>query len=71
MEDSDSLSDIEGGVPKLTFEELKQQALNKPGQMKGRKDLLQTMYYFCKDQRKHSRIIKILFWPLIVSFIED
>lgn len=36
-----------------------------------RLDLLKTLYYYSKDAKKHSRIIKVLFWTLIVPLLQD
>ena len=32
-------------------------------------ELLRTLYYYSKDAKKHSRIIKVLFWVLIVPLL--
>jgi len=53
LEESDSLLDLElENPPKLTFDELKQQVLKDPKQLKNHKELLQTLYYYCKDCNK-------------------
>ena len=50
MEDSESLSDLElDAPPKLTFDEAKNQIFREPKLLKQRKDLLKTIYYYCKD----------------------
>eukprot|EP00347_Sterkiella_histriomuscorum_P023636 403333912 len=72
MEDSESLSDLDLEVPpKLTFEEAKAQIFKDPKQLKHKKELLKAMYYYCKDQKKNSRVITLFFWPMIVSLIQD
>lgn len=72
MDDSESLEDLELDVPpKLTFDEVKTQIFREPGLIKEKKELLKAMYYYCKDTKKHSRIIKFLFWPMIISFVQE
>jgi hypothetical protein len=72
MNDSETLSDLEEeSPPKLTFEEVKTQFFKEPGLIKQKKDLLKAMHFYCNDQKKHSRIIKFLYWPLVVSFIQE
>jgi hypothetical protein len=70
MDDSDSISDLELETPpKMTFDEAKTQIFREPGLIKEKKELLKAMYYYSKDTKKHSRIIKFLFWPMIISFV--
>ena len=30
-----------------------------------------SLYYYCKESQKHTRIIKNLFWPIIMSLVQD
>lgn len=81
--DEDSISDLEIDTPpKLTFEEVKTIIFREPGVVKERPEILKAMYYYCKDRKmllsnysfidkKHTRIIKYLFWPIIISFVQS
>lgn len=72
MDDSDSLSDLEMETqPKLSFEDLKSQLLEGPTRIAKNKELFKTLFYYCKDSKKHARIIKFLFWPVIMSLVQD
>lgn len=72
VEESESYDDMElDPPPKLTFDELRAQVLREPKLATKRLDLLKTLYYYSKDTKKHSRIIKVLFWALIVPLLQD
>jgi hypothetical protein len=72
MEDSDSLSDLElEAPPKLSWDELKAQLLRAPKTITKNKDLCKILFHFCKDSKKHARIIKFLFWPIIMSLVQE
>jgi hypothetical protein len=57
--------------PKLTYEELKLNVLREPKIAMKRLDYLKTLFYYSKDPKKHGRIIRVLFWPLIVPLLQD
>jgi hypothetical protein len=72
MDDSDSLSDLElDAPPKLSFDELKSQLLREPKIITKNKELFKILFYYCKDSKKHARIIKFLFWPIIMSLVQE
>ena len=72
MEDSDSLSDLElDAPPKLSFDELRVQLLRDPKMIAKRKELFKYLFHYCKDSKKHARIIKFLFWPIIMSLVQE
>lgn len=73
MEDSDSLGDLELGEfnVKLTFDELRQQLLKEPTKITKNPALCRTLFHYCKDTKKHGRIIRFLFWPIIMSLVQD
>jgi len=73
MDDSDSLSDLEqlDTPPKLTFDELKGQLLREPKMLTKNKELFKFLFYYCQDSKKHARIIKFLFWPIIMSLVQE
>jgi hypothetical protein len=35
------------------------------------KELFKILFYYCKDSKKHARIIKYLFWPIIMSLVQE
>ena len=70
LEDSDSFDDLElQTAPQLNFDELKKKLLSNPTSIYNNKELFQTLYYYCKESQKHTRIIKNLFWPIIMSLV--
>jgi len=72
MEDSDSLSDLElDAPPKQSFDELKAQLLREPKMITKDKELFKVLFYYCRDSKKHARIIKFLFWPIIMSLVQE
>ena len=72
MEDNVLLSDLElEGPPKLSFDELKAELLAKPKMISDNMELCRILYHYCKDSKKHARIIKFLFWPIIMSLIQE
>ena len=72
LDDSESLGDLElPGQPQLNFDELKKKLLSNPMSIYKNKELFQTLYHYCKESQKHTRIIKNLFWPIIMSLVQD
>jgi hypothetical protein len=72
MEDSDSLGDLElDAPPKLSFDELRAQLLREPKMITKNKDLFKILFHYCKDSKKHARIIRFLFWPIIMSLVQE
>lgn len=71
MEDSDSLGDLELGSEniKLSFDELRQQLLKEPTRITKSPALCRALFHYCKDSKKHGRIIRFLFWPIIMSLV--
>ena len=72
LEDNDSFENLElTTAPQLNFDELKKKLLSNPSSIYKNQELFQTLYYYCKESQKHTRIIKNLFWPIIMSLVQD
>jgi len=66
--------------PKISFDEPRQQVLLDLKLAPKRIELLKALFYYSKDSkltslqfiaRKHSRIIKVLFWALVVPLLQE
>ena len=72
MDDNNTLLDLEfDGPPTLSFDELKTQLLMQPKMSVNNMELCKILFHYCKDSKKHARIIKFLFWPTIMSMIQE
>lgn len=77
MADSDDLHELQldrldAQPPKEQFDDLRSLLLKTPQIMqKENRDVFRTLFYWCTDQKKHARIIHNLFWPIIMSLVQD